>query len=104
MALKSPLVRAVSALATAGAVAHGAFFVLFAWRIATAGMFGVLGRFGYMALAFGSVVGLVSNLVGWSLVRHGGRIRAQKYGLMALALSTGLAAVSLGFAALTGAG
>lgn len=104
MVLKSPLVRAVTALASAGAVAHGAFFVLFAWRVATAGVFGVLGRFGYMALALGALIGLVSNLVGWSLVRHGGRIRAQKYGLMAIALSTGLAAVLLGFASFTGAG
>ena len=93
---KSHLDRAVSTLAAAGAVAHGALFMLFAWRVVTAGMFG---RFGHMALAAGAVLGFVSNLVGWSLVRHGGRFKAKKYGAYGFAASSAIAAVLLCFAA-----
>lgn len=96
MARKSHLTRAVSALAAAGAVAHGALFMLFAWRVVTAGMFG---RFGQMALAAAAVIGFVANFAGWSLITHGGRLGAQKYGVFAIAASTGIAAVLLAFAA-----
>lgn len=101
MARTSHLTRAVTALAAAGAVAHGAFFLLFAWRIvAASGLFGgTFGRAGQMVLAAAALIGLVADFVGWSLVKHGGRLGARKYGLFAIAASTGIAAVLLAFAA-----
>jgi hypothetical protein len=88
----SGLDKAAQALAAAGGVAHVAFFSIFAWRVITSGM---AGRFVYIACAFVALVGLACEVVGWSLVKHGGRTPAKTLGLWSIAASTALAAVLL---------
>src|SRR5512140_3151397 len=92
MAKQTGLKRAAKALATADGVAHFAFFWMFAWRIVSAGP---IGKPLAIVFALLAALGLVADVVGWMLVKHGGRTPAGKLGLWAIALSTGLAAVLL---------
>jgi hypothetical protein len=91
--------KAAKALATAGGVAHVAFFSLFAFRVVSSGLAGKALNLLFAALA---LVGLASEVVGYSLIRYGGKTRVRKYGLYAIALSTGLAAILLAAASWTG--
>lgn len=93
------LAKAAKALATADGIAHVAFFWMFAWRIVTAG---VLGRPVAIVLALLAVVGLVTDVIGWMLVKHGGRTPAGKVGLWSIAASTALAALLLLLGSWTG--
>jgi hypothetical protein len=93
------LAKAAKALATADGVAHVAFFWMFAWRIVTAG---VLGRPVAIVLALVAVVGLVTDVIGWMLVKHGGRTPAGTVGLWSIAASTALAALLLLLGSWTG--
>ena len=88
----SPLDKAAKALATAGGVAHVAFFSLFAFRVVTSSPLSKLANLVFAGLA---LLGLGAEFVGYSLIRYGGRTRIRRYGLYAIALSTALAAVLL---------
>ncbi len=88
----SAVEKAAKALATAGGVAHVAFFSLFAFRVFTSSPFGKVAN---IVLAILALVGLTSEFVGYSLVKYGGKTRARKFGYYAIALSTGLAALLL---------
>jgi hypothetical protein len=90
--------KAAKALATAGGVAHVAFFSLFAFRVVSSGAAGKVMNLVFALLA---VVGLVSEFVGYSLIRYGGKTAVRKYGFYAIALSTALAAVLLAAASWT---
>lgn len=91
--------KAAQALAAAGAVAHLAFFSLFAWRVVSgSGM----GRYAHVLFAALAAVGLASEFLGWSLLKFGGKTRIRKLGLWSIALSTALAAVLLVVASVTG--
>ncbi len=92
------LQRAAQALATADGVAHIAFFSMFAWRVVSGnGLRIVQAVFALLAL-----LGLATGVVGWSLVRHGGKSRARTLGLYAISASTGLATILLMVASWTG--
>ena len=84
--------KAAKALATAGGVAHVAFFTLFAFRVFTSGP---IGKVMNIVFAVVALVGLGAEFVGWSLLKFGGKTRARKLGMWAIALSTALAAVLL---------
>ena len=92
MAKQNGLKRAAKALATADGVAHFAFFWMFAWRVLTAGP---VGKSFSMIFALVAILGIVADVVGWMLVKHGGRTAAGKLGLWSIALSTALAALLL---------
>jgi hypothetical protein len=91
--------KAAKALATAGGIAHVAFFSLFAFRVVSSG---AAGKVMNLVFAFLAVIGLVSEFVGYSLIRYGGKTPVRKYGFYAIALSTALAAVLLAAASWTG--
>ena len=91
--------KAAKALATAGGIAHIAFFSLFAYRVVSSGGFG---RYAHLLFAFLALVGLGSEFVGWSLMKYGGKTKVRKLGLWAIAFSTALAAGLLVVASLTG--
>ncbi len=91
--------KAAKALATAGGIAHIAFFSLFAFRVVSGG--GV-GRFAHVLFATLALIGLGSEFLGWSLIKFGGKTKIRRLGLWAIALSTGLAAVLLVVASVTG--
>jgi hypothetical protein len=99
MASSGAVEKAAKALATAGGVAHVAFFSLFAFRVVSSGMAGKAMNLVFATLA---LIGLGSEFVGYALIRYGGQTRVRKYGLYAIALSTGLAAVLLAAASWTG--
>ncbi len=84
--------RAAQALATAGGVAHVTFLTMFGWRILTGGM---LMRFAWIFATLAAAVGLAAEIVGWMLVKHGGRTPARKWGYTSIAASTVIAAVLL---------
>ena len=84
--------KAAKALATAGGVAHVAFFSLFAFRVVTSSALGKVTNLVFAGLA---LLGLAAEFVGYSLIRYGGKTRVRRYGFYALALSTALAAVLL---------
>ncbi len=90
--------KAAKALATAGGVAHIAFFTVFAFRVVSGGGFG---RFAHILYAGLALIGLGSEFLGWSLIKFGGRTRVRRLGMWAIALSTGLAAVLLVIASIT---
>ncbi len=92
MASSGAMEKAAKALATAGGIAHVAFFSLFAFRVVTSSPLGKATNFVFAALA---LVGLATEFVGYSLIRYGGRTPARKWGYYAIALSTALAAVLL---------
>ena len=91
--------RAAGALAAAGGVAHLAFLSLFAWRVVSGSG---LGRYAHVLFAALAAVGLASEVLGWSLVKFGGKTKVRRLGLWSIALSTALAAVLLVVASLTG--
>jgi hypothetical protein len=91
--------KAAGALAAANGVAHVAFLSLFGWRMLASGP---LGRISAILLAVLAGVGLAADVVGWALVKHGGRTKARTLGLWAVALSTALAAALLFAASWTG--
>lgn len=95
----SGLDRAATALATAGGVAHAAFFALFAWRVVSGGF---LMKWFNVAFSVCALVGMVLNFVGWALLRNGALKPVRKIGMTAIALSTGLAALLLAVASWTG--
>jgi hypothetical protein len=99
MASKGGLQKAAAALAAANGVAHVVFLSLFGWRMLTSGPIGKVMAIVCAVLAF---VGLVSDGVGWALVKHGGKTRVRTLGLWAVALSTALAAVLLFLASWAG--
>lgn len=92
MASSGAIEKAAKALATAGGIAHVAFFSLFAFRVVTASPMGKVANIVFATLA---IIGLGTEFVGYSLIRYGGRTAARKYGYYAIALSTALAAVLL---------
>lgn len=92
MAKQRGLKRAAKALATADGIAHFAFFWMFAWRVFTAGP---IGKPLAVVFAILSGIGFAGGIIGWMLVKHGGRTPAGKVGLWAIAFSTGLAAFLL---------
>jgi hypothetical protein len=89
---------AAKALSAANGVAHVVFLSLFGWRFLFAGP---LSKLVSMPCALLAMAGLAADVVGWSLVRAGGKTRVGKYGLWAVAGSTALAAVLLVVASLT---
>ena len=82
------------ALAAASGVAHGAFFMLFAYRVIGRDGFGTLG---WLILAALAGLGLALNFVGYMLVKRGDTI-PRRWGCLAISASTGLAGVLLGIA------
>jgi hypothetical protein len=93
------LQRAAKALAAADGVAHVAFFWMFAWRVLTSGP---IGKSVSIVFALLAALGLVADVLGWMLVKHGGRTKAGKLGLWSIAASTVLAALLLVLASWTG--
>lgn len=87
--------RAATALATAGGVAHAAFFTLFALRVI--GRDGI-GTVGWAILALLALAGLGLSFVGFWLVRMS---RAKRIGYLAIATSTALAGGLLAIASST---
>ncbi len=92
MASSGAIEKAAKALATAGGIAHVAFFSLFAFRVVTSSP---LGKAANVVFAVLALLGLATEFVGYSLIRYGGKTAARKWGYYAIALSTGLAAVLL---------
>lgn len=90
----SSVERAAMALAAASGMAHGAFFMLFAYRVI--GRDGI-GTFGWLVLAALAGIGLGLNAVGYILVKRGDKI-PRRWGYLAISASTGLAGVLLGIA------
>jgi len=97
---KKGLVRAAKALSAANGVAHIVFLSLFGWRFLFS--FSPIAKVVSFPCAVLALVGLVADIVGWSLIKAGGQTRVGKYGLWAVAGSTALAAVLLIAASLTG--
>ena len=79
-------------LAAACAVAHVSFFTLFAWRIIGRGG---MGSIAWALLALAAGIGFGCNAAGYYLISKG----ARKYGLWAIAFSTGVAGLLLAIAA-----
>jgi hypothetical protein len=96
---KGGLVRAAQALSAANGVAHLVFLSLFGWRLFFSGP---LSKMAALPCALFALLGLVTDLVGWSLVKHGGKTRVRKFGLWAVAASTAISAVLLVVSSLTG--
>jgi hypothetical protein len=96
---KGGLIRAAQALSAANGVAHVVFLSLFGWRFLFSGP---LAKMISLPCAILALVGLAADIVGWSLVKHGGKTRVTRYGLWAVAGSTAVAAVLLVMASLTG--
>ena len=92
MASSRAIEKAAKALATAGGIAHVAFFSLFAFRVVTSSPLGKMANIVFAVLA---LLGLAAEFVGYSLIRYGGKTPARKWGYYAIALSTALAAVLL---------
>jgi hypothetical protein len=96
---KGGLVRAAQALSAANGVAHLVFLSLFGWRFLFSGP---LAKMVSLPCGLLALVGLAADVVGWSLVKHGGKTRFGRFGMWAVAGSTALAAVLLVVASLTG--
>src|ERR1019366_7477086 len=96
---KGGLVRAAQALSAANGVAHVVFLSLFGWRFLFSGP---IAKMVSLPCAILALVGLVADIVGWSLVKHGGKTRVTKFGLWGGAASPAVAAVLLVVASLTG--
>lgn len=96
---KAGLIRAVQALSAANGVAHVVFLSLFGWRFLFSGP---IAKMVSLPCAILAMIGLAADIVGWSLVKAGGKTRVGKYGLWAVAASTAVAAVLLVAASLTG--
>ncbi len=96
---KGGLVRAAQALSAANGVAHVVFLSLFGWRFLFSGPVAKLVALPCSLLA---LVGLVADVVGWTLIKHGGKTKFGKMGLWAVAASTAIAAALLIVASITG--
>ena len=96
---KGGLFRAAQALSAANGVAHVVFVSLFGWRFLFSGP---LAKVVSLPCAILALVGLAADVVGFSLIKAGGRTKIGKYGLWAVAASTALAAVLLIVASMTG--
>jgi hypothetical protein len=96
---KGGLVRAAEALSAANGVAHVVFLSLFGWRIFFSGP---LTKVVALPCAIFAILGLASDVVGWSLIKYGGKTRIRKFGLWAVAASTAIAAGLLVVSSLTG--
>ncbi len=94
------VLRAAKALSAANGVAHVVFLSLFGWRFLFS--FSPIAKMVSFPCAILAVVGLVADVVGFSLIKAGRQTRIGRYGLWAVAGSTGLAAVLLIIASLTG--
>lgn len=90
----SGIERAAMALATAGGIAHAAFFVLFGWRVIGREGMGTVGWFILAALAG---LGFGLNFIGYWLLKRGDRV-PRRWGYLAIATSTALAGILLGIA------
>jgi hypothetical protein len=97
---KKGVIGAAKALSAANGVAHLAFLSLFGWRFLFSGLFSKF--FVSLPCAILALAGFVADVVGFTLLKAGGRTRVGKYGLWAVAGSTALAAVLLVVASLTG--
>jgi hypothetical protein len=97
---KKGLVRAAKALSAANGVAHVVFLSLFGWRFLFS--FSPVAKMVAFPCAILALVGLAADVVGFSLIKAGGGTRIGKYGLWAVAGSTGLAAILLVVASLSG--
>jgi len=94
----NPVRRAAQALAAADGVAHLAFFSVFGFRTVVGSGWRIMqSGFALVALA-----GIACSVVGWTLVKHGGKSPARRWGLWAIAASTTLAGVLLVVASWTG--
>jgi hypothetical protein len=93
------LMRAAKALSAANGVAHVVFLSLFGWRFLFSGPVAKVVSFPCAILA---LAGLAADIIGFSLIKTGGRTKIGKFGLWAVAGSTALAAVLLVVASLTG--
>jgi hypothetical protein len=96
---KGGLVRAAQALSAANGVAHVVFLSLFGWRLFFSGPFA---KAVALPCALFALLGLVADIVGWSLVKYGGKTRVRKFGLWAVAASTAAAAALLVVSSLAG--
>jgi hypothetical protein len=96
---KGGIVRAAQALFAANGVAHAVFLSLFGWRLFFAGP---LTKVVALPCAIFALVGLAADIVGWSLVKYGGKTRVRKFGLWGVAASTAIAAALLIVSSLTG--
>ena len=94
----SGIERAAMALATAGGIAHVAFFGVFVSRVI--GREGI-GTIGYAILAVFALAGIAMNFVGYWLIRQGGRPAARRLGYLAVSISTALAGALLAIATWT---
>jgi len=96
---KGGLVRAAQALSAANGVAHAVFVSLFGWRLLFSGP---LTKVVALPCAIFAVLGLAADIVGWSLIKYGGKTRVRKFGLWAVAASTAIAAGLLLVSSFTG--
>jgi hypothetical protein len=95
------VIGAAKALSAANGVAHVFFLSLFGWRFLFSGPLSKIVSIPCAILAF---TGLAADIVGWSLIKAGGKTKIGRYGLWAVAGSTALAAVLLVVASLTSGG
>ena len=70
MASSGAIEKAAKALATAGGIAHVAFFTLFAFRVVTTSPLSKVANIVFAVLA---MLGLAAEFVGYSLIRYGGK-------------------------------
>jgi len=84
--------RVITLLGTADAVAHVAFFWIFAWKIVSSG---ALGRAAAIVWTVLALVGLASAIAGRLILKYGGRTPARRFGVWAIGASTALAGVLL---------
>lgn len=82
------------ALAAAGGVAHGAFFMLFAFRVIGRDGFGTVG---WAILAALAGLGFGLNFIGYWMLKKGDS-GPRRLGYLAVAASTALAGILLGIA------
>ncbi len=96
---KSGLVHAAQALFAANGVAHVVFFSLFGWRFFFSGP---LSKMVALPCAIFALAGLAADVVGWSLVKYGGKTRVRKYGFWGIGVSSAIAAGLLIVSSITG--
>jgi hypothetical protein len=89
MATKPPgLDRVITVLGAADAIAHLAFFWIFAWRAISSDM---LGRVASIVWAVLAALGLAGAIIGRLVVKYGGRTPARRVGVLLIGASTALA-------------
>ena len=95
------LSKVTQALSVACGIAHLTFLTMFGWRGFADG--GVM-RFVNLFFALLAGVGFGLNFLGYMVLKYGGRTKAGKLGVYAIAASTALAALLLALASWTGSG